>query len=107
MKSKLALLVLFCLVILPVAGLAQTAASKPKIAFVIHGGAGVIKKGTLEPKREAEFRQKLEEAVLAGYKALQSGKSSLDAVEVAIRIMEDSPLFNAGKGAVFTADGRN
>ena len=45
--------------------------------------------------------------MLAGYKALQDGKSSLDAVEIAIRLMEDSPLFNAGKGAVFTADGRN
>lgn len=79
----------------------------PRLGFVIHGGAGVIKKGSLTPEREAEYRKKLEEAVLAGYKALQEGKSSLDAIETAIKILEDSPLFNAGKGAVFTADGKN
>jgi beta-aspartyl-peptidase (threonine type) len=79
----------------------------PKLGFMIHGGAGVIKKGGLTPEREKEYRAKLEEAVLAGYKSLQSGKSGLDAVETAIRIMEDSPLFNAGKGAVFTAEGKN
>src|SRR5689334_4698533 len=79
----------------------------PRLGFFIHGGAGVVKKGSLTPEKEAEYRKKLEEAVLAGYKALQGGKSSLDAVEIAIRILEDSPLFNAGKGAVFTADGKN
>ncbi|MEW6362730.1 MAG: isoaspartyl peptidase/L-asparaginase family protein [Pyrinomonadaceae bacterium] len=79
----------------------------PRLGFVIHGGAGVIKKGSLSPELEKEYRDKLEEAVMAGYKALQAGKSGLDAVEIAIRILEDSPLFNAGKGAVFTHDGRN
>lgn len=79
----------------------------PRIGIVIHGGAGVISKGSLSPEKEAEYKVKLEEAVLAGYKALQEGKSSLDAVEIAVRIMEDSPLFNAGKGAVFTSDGKN
>lgn len=79
----------------------------PRIGFIIHGGAGVIKRGSLTPEREKEYRVKLEEALLAGYKALQDGKSSLDAVEIAIRMLEDSPLFNAGKGAVFTNDGRN
>jgi len=79
----------------------------PRLGFVIHGGAGVISRATLTPEREKEFRAKLEEAVTAGYKVLQSGKSSLDAIEAAIRIMEDSPLFNAGKGAVFTNDGKN
>ena len=79
----------------------------PRLGFVIHGGAGVIKKGSLSPEREKEYREKLQEAVLAGYKALQAGKSSLDAVEIAIKILEDSPLFNAGKGAVFTNDGKN
>jgi len=80
---------------------------KPRLGFVIHGGAGVITRGSLTPEREKMYREKLEEAVLAGYKALQSGKSGLDAVEIAIRMLEDSPLFNAGKGAVFTADGKN
>ena len=79
----------------------------PRLGFVIHGGAGVIKKGSLTPEREKEYRAKLEEAVLAGYRVLQAGRSGLDAVESAITIMEDSPLFNAGKGAVFTADGKN
>lgn len=91
---------------------AQTASplqgpQNPKIGFIIHGGAGVIRKGSLSPEREKEYTDKLKEAVLAGYKALQAGKTSLDAVEAAIRIMEDSPLFNAGKGAVFTNDGKN
>ncbi len=79
----------------------------PRLGFVIHGGAGVIKRGSLSPEKELEYRKKLEEAVVAGYKALQAGKSSLDAVEIAIRILEDSPLFNAGKGAVFNHDGIN
>ncbi len=79
----------------------------PRLGFIIHGGAGVISKGSLTPEKEKEFRDKLSEAVLAGYKALQAGKSSLDAVEIAIKILEDSPLFNAGKGAVFTNDGKN
>jgi len=79
----------------------------PRIGFIIHGGAGVIRKGSLSPEREKAYRDKLTEVVTAGYKALQEGKSSLDAVEIAIRMMEDDPLFNAGKGAVFTADGKN
>ncbi|MDI1241724.1 MAG: isoaspartyl peptidase/L-asparaginase [bacterium] len=79
----------------------------PRLGFIIHGGAGVITKGSLTPEKEKEFRDKLSEAVLAGYKTLQAGKSSIDAVEMAIRILEDSPLFNAGKGAVFTNDGKN
>jgi beta-aspartyl-peptidase (threonine type) len=79
----------------------------PKLGFMIHGGAGVIKRGSMTPEREKEYRDKLEEALLAGYKALQDGKTGVDAVEIAIKILEDSPLFNAGKGSVFTSDGRN
>ena len=79
----------------------------PRLGFMIHGGAGVIRRGDLTPQKEKEYKDKLEEALFAGYKALQAGKSSLDAVEIAIKILEDSPLFNAGKGAVFTADGKN
>ncbi len=79
----------------------------PRIGFMIHGGAGSMKKGSMTPEKEKQYRDKLTEALLAGYKALQDGKTSLDAVEIAIRMLEDSPLFNAGKGAVFTADGRN
>jgi beta-aspartyl-peptidase (threonine type) len=79
----------------------------PRLGFMIHGGAGVIRRGDLTPEKEKAYRDKMEEALMAGYKALQAGKTSIDAVEIAIRILEDSPLFNAGKGAVFTADGRN
>ncbi len=79
----------------------------PRLGFMIHGGAGVIRRGSLSAEKEKQYRDKLEEALFAGYKALQSGKPSLDAVEIAIKILEDSPLFNAGKGAVFTADGKN
>lgn len=79
----------------------------PRLGFMIHGGAGVITRGSLTPDKEKEFSVELERAVLAGYKALQDGRSGMDAVEIAIRLMEDSPLFNAGKGAVFTHDGKN
>ena len=79
----------------------------PRLGFMIHGGAGVIRRGDLSAEKEKQYRDKLEEALFAGYKALQAGKTSLDAVEIAIKILEDSPLFNAGKGAVFTADGKN
>lgn len=108
MKRLISLFLLLLLFILPLTGFAQLRSPQnPKLGFIVHGGAGVISRKDLSPEKEAEFRQKLEEAVLAGYKALQSGKSSLDAIETAIRILEDSPLFNAGKGAVFTADGKN
>src|SRR5688500_19178288 len=117
MKTIATILILISLVLVPVPAPAQKAIpaeikqlqgpQNPRLGFVIHGGAGVIKRGSLTPEREKLYRDKLEEALLAGYKALQSGKSSLDAVEIAIRMLEDSPLFNAGKGAVFTADGKN
>ncbi|MCP5047370.1 MAG: beta-aspartyl-peptidase, partial [bacterium] len=70
--------------------------------LVLHGGAGVIAKGKLTPEQETARREKLKEALTAGYNILKKGGPSLDAVEAAIRILEDSPLFNAGKGAVFT-----
>lgn len=79
----------------------------PRVAFVIHGGAGVIRRGSLSPEREAEYRKGLEQAVTEGYKVLQNGGRSLDAVEKAINILEDNPLFNAGKGAVFNSEGKN
>ena len=117
MKVILSILALVSFVLFPLVVPAQKGAfaeikqlqgpQNPRLGFVIHGGAGVIKKGSLTPEREQEYRAKLEEALLAGYKALQAGKSSLDAVEIAIRMLEDSPLFNAGKGAVFTNDGKN
>jgi len=76
-------------------------------ALVIHGGAGTILKENMTPELEKQYHAKLREALLAGYNVLQSGGSSVDAVEAAIMPLEDSPLFNAGKGAVFTNEGRN
>ena len=75
--------------------------------LVIHGGAGTIKRGSMTPEREKEYRAALESALRAGHAVLVRGGSSLDAVESAIRVMEDNPLFNAGRGAVFTHEGKN
>jgi L-asparaginase / beta-aspartyl-peptidase len=74
--------------------------------LVIHGGAGVIRKD-LTPEKERLVRADLETALAAGYAVLKSGGTSIDAVTQAIVVLEDSPHFNAGKGAVFTHDGRN
>ena len=77
------------------------------IVIAIHGGAGTIRRGSMTPEMEQAYRAKLEEALRAGYAVLQQGGTSLDAVVAAIVILEDSPLFNAGKGAVFTNAGTN
>lgn len=77
------------------------------IAIAIHGGAGTILPGDMTAEEEAAYRAKLTEALQAGYAVLEEGGSSVDAVVAAITVMENSPLFNAGKGAVFTADGKN
>ncbi|MCP3162817.1 isoaspartyl peptidase/L-asparaginase family protein [Myxococcus qinghaiensis] len=84
-----------------------SAARKPRWGMVIHGGAGVISRENLSPEREAQVRAVLQQALQAGHAVLAQGGSSLDAVTAAIRILEDSPHFNAGKGAVFTHDGVN
>lgn len=80
------------------------AAERP-YGLVIHGGAGVIERAAMTPEREAEYRARLAEALHAGYAVLDRGGAALEAVTAAINVMEDSPLFNAGKGAVFNADG--
>lgn len=86
---------------------ATAAAARPGWALVIHGGAGVIDRKDLNPAQEAAYRQGLTTAAEAGAKVLGAGGSALDAVEAAVRALEDDPLFNAGRGAVFTADGKN
>jgi L-asparaginase / beta-aspartyl-peptidase len=81
--------------------------STAPIALAIHGGAGTILRSAMTPETETLYRRTLTEALQAGYAVLKRGGTSLDAVSAAIVIMEDSPLFNAGKGAVFTADSTN
>jgi L-asparaginase / beta-aspartyl-peptidase len=81
--------------------------SEEKFCLVIHGGAGTILKENMTDSLEGAYQKVLNEALDAGYEVLKSGGNSLDAVTAAIVIMEDSPLFNAGKGAVFTNEGKN
>src|SRR5437016_11613903 len=87
--------------------LATTAIAQNKPMLVMHGGAGTITRASMTPEMEKQYRETLEQALRAGHAVLTKGGSSLDAVETSIRILEDSPLFNAGKGAVFTHEGRN
>lgn len=94
---------LSCLLLL----LCSTVYGQQKYVMVIHGGAGTILKKNMTPEKEAAYVTELTKSLQAGYEVIKAGKSSLDAVEAAIHVMEDSPLFNAGKGAVFTHDGRN
>lgn len=74
-------------------------------ALVIHGGAGTIERGSMTQEKESQYRSALTEALEAGAAVLANGGSSAEAVEATIHIMEDSPLFNSGKGAVFTSEG--
>ncbi len=71
-------------------------------AIAIHGGAGAMPKGAYTPEEEAAYRTILKEAIQTGYDMLVRGDSAADVLVAVIKIMEDSPLFNAGKGAVFT-----
>ena len=93
--------------LIPSISMAADEAAVPHVVLGIHGGVGVTKK-EMNPELEKNLRAGLEHALKEGYARLQKpGATSLDAVETAIRILEDDPLFNAGKGAVFTHDGRN
>jgi beta-aspartyl-peptidase (threonine type) len=78
-----------------------------KYAVVIHGGAGVMSKSAMSDERQAEYKAKLDEALLVGSNLLKNGATSTEAVVEVIKILEDSPLFNAGKGAVFNSNGEN
>ncbi len=92
--------------LLSVGALAADAPRAP-LTIVIHGGAGALEPGLYTPEEEAQYKAKLAEALETGYAILENGGAALDAVEAAIVLMEDSPLFNAGKGAVFTREGKN
>lgn len=95
-----------CLSILLPASLAAEV-NPPPFGIVIHGGAGTITPDGLTGEEEEAYRLKLNESLKAGHDILAAGGSALDAVVAAITILEESPLFNAGRGAVFSADGRN
>ncbi|MBU2970980.1 isoaspartyl peptidase/L-asparaginase [Pseudoalteromonas sp. C2R02] len=82
-------------------------AKEAPLAIAIHGGAGTIERSKFTPEKEKAYRAKLKEAVEAGYRVLNEGGESLDAVTTAINILENSPFFNAGKGAVYTYDGKH
>lgn len=101
MFSKLVPSILFLITVM------ITNAQEKPIVLVIHGGAGSIVKSKMTPEKEREYRAKLQEALDVGYAILENGGSSIDAVERAVMILEDSPLFNAGKGSVFTSEGKN
>src|SRR6185436_7523761 len=81
--------------------------NKPKPALAIHGGAGTILKSLMTPELEREYRGGLDAALEKGWDILESGGSALDCVEAAVCELEDFPLFNAGRGSVFTHDGKN
>jgi len=88
----------------------QAPAAQPdpqRIILVVHGGSGTITRDSITPEVEAQYRASLERALKAGYAVLAAGGTSVDAVVATIKIFEDDPLFNAGKGAVFTNEGKN
>ncbi|MEY4585830.1 MAG: hypothetical protein RIT05_248 [Bacteroidota bacterium] len=85
----------------------STITAQDRYVLVIHGGAGTILRSQSTPEQEKRYKESLEQALLAGQLILQNGGKALDAVEAAVRVLEDNPLFNAGKGAVFTNQGKN
>ena len=102
-------LLCFCILFAPILVMSAepTSPAAHPIAIVIHGGAGTISRQDMTPEMDAQYRAALKQALEAGYAVLKSGGRSLDAVQAAIRVMEDDPLFNAGKGSVFDHDGKN
>jgi isoaspartyl peptidase/L-asparaginase-like protein (Ntn-hydrolase superfamily) len=85
----------------------EAEAPAPRWSIVVHGGAGVIERANLSPEMDAQYRAAMHRALQTGGAILEGGGASLDAVEAVIREMEEDPLFNAGRGAVFTLDGKN
>jgi len=96
-------LCLACVAAMP----AHAESPKTRTALVIHGGAGVIERGSMSADEEKAVRADLDKALDAGHAVLAKGGSALDAVQAAIRVLEESPHFNAGKGAVFNAEGKH
>ncbi|MEN8204179.1 MAG: isoaspartyl peptidase/L-asparaginase [Bacteroidota bacterium] len=106
----------FCLLIVLLAAACTSKTPSPaperqteayKYALVLHGGAGTMNFENVPEDLQIKFKHSLDSALQLGLDVLEEGGSSLDAVEVVIRCLEDNPLFNAGKGAVFTSEGKN
>lgn len=104
MKLKIFVIISLLLAFISMNGFAQKETASIKYAFVIHGGT---LSEQVPAADEKEIRAAMKEALLAGKRILESGGKSMDAVETAIKILEDSPWFNAGRGAVFTSEGTN
>jgi len=94
-------------------GLSGSAAADPAqagatavrdVVLAVHGGAGSLPRGSITPEQERAYRDGLTAALRTGYRLLQEGRPSLDAVEASVRVLEDDPNFNAGRGAVFNTD---
>jgi L-asparaginase / beta-aspartyl-peptidase len=107
-----ALLVPAALFAVTISAMTQTVQTSPqttshKWSIVVHGGAGVIERKSMPPATEAAYRAAMKTAIETGAAVLEKGGTSLDAVQATIQYLEDNPLFNCGKGAVFTSDGRN
>src|SRR5690554_382115 len=85
----------------------KSISSEKNFGIVLHGGAGTILKENMSDSLEMAYKEKLKEAISVGHEILKNGGTSLEAVTKTINILEDSPLFNAGKGAVFTHERRN
>jgi len=81
--------------------------TRKAVGLVVHGGAGTIDRSQMTPEKERDYRGGIERALSAGHKILKDGGSSLDAAEAAVRVLEDDPNFNAGKGSDFTSAGTN
>jgi beta-aspartyl-peptidase (threonine type) len=110
LKFSILALVLMCTFSYAAAAQSRPAAASSdqhKWALVLHGGAGVLDRASMSAAAEANCRVGIKEALTAAAGVLDKGGSSLDAVETAIELLEDNPLFNAGRGAVFAADGTN
>lgn len=106
-RTLMAVLAVLALILALAVACSRQAPRRSSFTLVIHGGAGNIARDRLSPQAATHTREVMTRALKAGYGILEKGGSSTDAVVAAINIMEDDPAFNAGKGAVFAADGRN
>jgi len=88
-------------------GATPAAAGQQRFTLVVHGGAGTIRREDMTPQQDSAYRAKMTEAIRKGYDVLSGGGEALDAVVAVGQVLEESPLFNAGRGAVFTHEGTN